>query len=298
MVPDSSTIVSQRSIANTVDTDERTLQIGSLSKKPSTDDPGTKPPTHTHVDTTIGRIEQSPHHGQVIESNPEVMLPPGATGSLSFPSPPLVEEEEAILPHRSYGSGELFVAISGSRDSIDNPLGLEKEASIGVARPEDGSTQHGRSKRRRFLIVIVGVLVLAIAAIVAAVVSADGNAEFKNAKEDGNRTTSDGLEDSITSVSPTMAPSQLRTPAPTADKYDVDEEDIVLTSSHPTNTNQTSFNSSSNDLFEFTDDDGAMAQPVEEAPPMPSMLRRPTSSPTQTPTFLSNSSIPDSWPDS
>ena len=286
MAQDNSTIVSQRSLANTVDTDDKTLQIGSLSNKPRPDDPGTKPPIHNHADT-----ETAPN-------NTSKGIPLEA-GCLSFPSPPLMQEEEAILPHRSNGSGE-FSPIQG-RDSSDNDDDNDDDDDDDVQNhsgdrgpaDDDISTQHMGSKRRSLMIaVITSGIAIVVVVIVAVVMVTSAKDEPKKSQSNGNvMITAD--TSGANSLTPSTTPSRIQTVPPTFDEFADDEGILEFASS---SANQTGSNnifdlettlvpsimlSSDGDFGDKVDEeDHDIAVPIEEASARPSMLRRPTQAPT------------------
>lgn len=300
MVQDNSTIVSQRSLANTVDTDDKTmrsyantvdtddktLQIGSISHKPRPDDPGTKPPIHKHTDTetALNNNSNSNSKGIALEA-----------GCLSFPSPPLMQEEEAKLPHRSNGSGE-FPPVQGKFSSDDDHDDDNKDddqhhSGDWDLAHDDAATQHGGSKRRSLMIAMIagGIIIVIIVIVTVHMATSTKDKPKKKSQSNGSVMIPSG-ESSVTT------PPQLQTVAPTFDEYADDEEVLQFASS---SINQTG----SNDIFDlettfvpstmlssdggddFGDDelggeDSDISVPITEASAAPSMLRRAAQVPT------------------
>jgi hypothetical protein len=118
-VQDNATIYTARTGTDTLDTD-KTWQRGSLSKKPSPDDPGIKPYINRVLTIPNPPEGASAHDGN--NSNPEMLR--YWPCSLSFPSPPSVQDEE--WPTRDTASGNASNSHEGEQE---HPIGNSNNSS-------------------------------------------------------------------------------------------------------------------------------------------------------------------------
>lgn len=259
---DSSTIFSQRTgTDDTLDTADRTIQIGSRSKKPSPDDQPTAQPAQ------VSHLPGSTIPGDIKPSIPS---------SLSFPSPPSVDDEEIrTKKNSSFAARDAPGTINSSTST--NELNQRAHAHMKVSSAS--------SRKKRLCIILVALVVLVVV-IVMSLKMTDGKGNGKGNEYDkdkdkdivpqsGNESPNAGQ--GMASSAPTLDPNtglnaKEPTSAPSATSAE-SEGDIALLSSDVSVVNQTEW------------DGAAMREDGDETAPTVNSESLPSQPPAQSPSL-------------
>jgi hypothetical protein len=210
---DTSTIFSQRSGTDTLDT-EPTIQRGSRSKKPSPDDqPTAQPAQVSHSDNN----NQIPCEVTTIPTH------------LSFPSPPSVDDEEVVMQKMS-------LCIQGGLETIMGSVSTTEATNHNNHKDQGNrttTTAKKSSPMQRFLIILVALVVIVIVIVVVIKVT--------NGKEDNSELvqTNHGMAEATQSLRPMIPSAAPTTPLPSEPLPTTIEDEILFLSGNVTAFNQT-----------------------------------------------------------
>ena len=207
---DTSTIFSQRSGTETLDTADKTVQRGSRSRRPSPDDQPTAQPAQVCHETIPRAIQPGP-------GNPSASMSSSHSGrdmpsSLSFPSPPSVDDEE--LPTQK-------INVHINQDVQDTVMSgfSNNEAKDRVHLHEGGFS----SKRKKWLYMILLALIVVVVAVVVALTTTGGKSEPANQEMNKGSQNKESSPARMPSMAPTNPPLEPTLAPPSAN---LDEDNL------------------------------------------------------------------------